>query len=62
MILNILYGIAEDGHIVQIRERDVLFFVVKDSMDPNGSRGLYKKASWPRTSIRPKLEWIMKKI
>ena len=58
----VLVGLSEDGHIVHIRERDVLLFVVKDSMDPKGSRGCYFSPNWPRAIVRPKFEWEVKRI
>jgi|TARA_B100000315_G_scaffold197778_1_gene189154 lipopolysaccharide transport system ATP-binding protein len=49
--------LTEDDRIIHIRERDVVFFTVEDTMDPDGSRGLYIRRKWQSTAVRPKFEW-----
>ena len=49
-------GISEEK-VVHVRERQVISFVVKESMDPNGSRALYHRSDWPQSVIRPRIMW-----
>ncbi len=57
----IFVGISEEK-VVHVRERQVISFAVKDSMDPSGSRALYHRSDWPSVAVRPKIIWTSRVI
>ena len=52
----VFVGISEEK-VVHVRERQVISFSIKDSMDPNGSRALYHRSDWPQAVVRPRIMW-----
>ena len=46
-----------EERIVHALERDVVSFLLKDDLDRCGARGNERDPSWPRSAVRPRLEW-----
>jgi lipopolysaccharide transport system ATP-binding protein len=43
--------------VVHALERDVVSFLLRDDLDRRGARGNYRDPAWPRSAVRPRLEW-----
>ncbi|MBU1196086.1 MAG: ABC transporter ATP-binding protein [Proteobacteria bacterium] len=50
-----------EGMSIHVDESDIVSFLVKDTYNPDGARGLYPR-EWPDVVVRPKINWQKEKL
>jgi len=60
-IYRISCGVTEGSRSIHIGESNVVSFLIKDTYNPDGARGLYPR-EWPEVIVRPKIDWQKEKL